>query len=191
MLNISREYCHNLNTADFFFFPKLCQRSRLLLQWILHREWDLRAVPFGALFCHLSICYKSSLRRSPSLRPRLPSPGGNTIRCRGHFIQCHCLSTAVIRKKRRSCPRGENSGLLGNIKKTRGEAGEKWRGRWWTGGHKEKEEILLNCYQWRYKQGLWWATILSKICIGDKGFVSFLCLFNELHLSTPYPQLFN
>lgn len=52
-----------------------------------------------------------------ALRPRLPSPGGNTIRCRGHFIQCHCLSTAVIRKKRRSRPSGENSGLVGNIKK--------------------------------------------------------------------------
>lgn len=115
MLNISREYRHNLNTAVVFL--KLYQHIRLQLQWILHREWDLRAIPFGALFCRLSNCYKSSLLCSWSLRPCLPSPGGNTIRCRGHFIQCHCLSTAVIRKKRWSCPSGENSGLLGNIKK--------------------------------------------------------------------------
>lgn len=56
---------------------------------------------------------------------------------------------------------------------------------------KTGKKNLLNCCQRRYKLGLWWVTILSKICIGDKGFVSFLCLFNELHLSTPYPQLFN
>lgn len=127
MLNISREYSHNLNTA--VVFSKLYQHTRLQLQWILHWEWDLRAIPFGVLFCRLSICHKSSLLCSRSLRPCLPSPGGNTIRCRGHFIQCHCLSTAVIRKKRWSCPSGENSGLLGNIykKKKTGKTRERNR----------------------------------------------------------------
>lgn len=118
MLNISREYSHNLNTA--VVFSTLYQQTRLRLQWILLWEWDLRAIPFGVLFCCLLICHKSSLLCSWSLHPRLPSPGGNTIRCRGHFIQCHCLSTAVIRKKkkkkRQRCPSGENRGLLGNIK---------------------------------------------------------------------------
>lgn len=188
MLNISREYSHNLNTA--VVFSKLYQHTRLQLQWILHWEWDLRAIPFGVLFCRLPICHKSSLLCSWSLRPCLLSPGGNTIRCRGHFIQCHCLSTAVIRKKRWSCPSGENSGLLGNIK-TQGKKKE------WSREENGREmgtktgKNLQNCCQRRYKLGLWWVTILSKICIGDKGFVSFLCLFNELHLSTPYPQLFN
>lgn len=188
MLNISREYSHNLNTAAVF--SKLYQHTRLQLQWILHWEWDLRAIPFGVLFCRLPICHKSSLLCSWSLRPCLPSPGGNTIRCRGHFIQCHCLSTAVIRKKRQSCPSGENSGLLGNIKKRgkkRERSSEENSGEMST----KTGRNLQNCCQRRYKLGLWWVTILSKICIGDKGFVSFLCLFNELHLSTPYPQLFN
>ena len=97
MLNISREYSHNLNTA--VVFSMLYQHTRLQLQWILHWERDLGAIPFGVLFCRLPICHKSSLLCSWSLRPCLLSPGGNTIRCRGHFIQCHCLSTAVIRKK--------------------------------------------------------------------------------------------
>lgn len=187
MLNISREYSHNLNTA--VVFSMLYQHTRLQLQWILHWEWDLRAIPFGVLFCRLPICHKSSLLCSWSLRPCLPSPGGNTIRCRGHFIQCHCLSTAVIRKKRRSCPSGENSGLLGNIK-NKGRRGRETEEN--SGGMSTKTgKNLQNCCQRRYKLGLRWVTILSKICIGDKGFVSFLCLFNELHLSTPYPQLFN
>lgn len=127
MLNISREYSHNLNTAvppPHPFFSVLHQQTQLQLQWILHWEWDLRAIPFGVLFCRLPICHKSSLLCSWSLRPCLPSPGGNTIRCRGHFIHCHCPSTAVIRKKKCSiCPRGENSGLLGNLKKW-GEKGK-------------------------------------------------------------------
>lgn len=188
MLNISREYSHNLNTA--VVFSKLYQHTRLQLQWILHWEWDLRAIPFGVLFCRLPICHKSSLLCSWSLRPCLPSPGGNTIRCRGHFIQCHCLSTAVIRKKRWSCPSGENSGLLGNIKK---QGKKRERSRTENSGEMSTKtgKNAQNCCQRRYKLGLWWVTILSKICIGDKGFVSFLCLFNELHLSTPYPQLFN
>lgn len=188
MLNISREYSHNLNTA--VVFSMLYQHTRLQLQWILRWEWDLRAIPFGVLFCRLPICHKSSLPCSWSLRPCLPSPGGNTIRCRGHFIQCHCLSTAVIRKKCCSCPGGENSRLQGNIKnkRRRGNETEENGGKMSTKTEKKK---IQNCCQRRYKLGFWWVTILSKICIGDKGFVSFLCLFNELHLSTPYPQLFN
>lgn len=96
MLNISREYGHNLNTAVVFFQGSISS-TRMQLQWILHREWDLGAIPFGVLFCCLPFRHKSSLLRSWNLRPCLPSPGGNTIRCRGHFILCHCLSTAVIR----------------------------------------------------------------------------------------------
>lgn len=194
MLNISREYSHNLNTAvpPFFFFSVLHQHTQLQLQWILHWEWDLRAIPFGVLFCRLPICHKSSLLCSWSLRPCLPSPGGNTIRCRGHFIHCHCPSTAVIRKKKKCsiCPRGENSGLLGNLKKW-GEKGKKWRRERRRDEQNYCGKNLQSCCQRRYKLSLWWVTMLWKICIGDKGFVSFLCLFNELHLSTPYPQLFN
>lgn len=189
MLNISREYSHNLNTA--VVFSLLYQHTRLQLQWILHWEWDLRAIPFGVLFGRLLICHKSSLLCSWNLCPCLPSPGGNTIRCRGHFIQCHCLSTTVIRKKHWSCPSRENSGLLGNI--TKQGKNKKKRNREENSGVKTTKTVknLQNCCQRRYKFGLWWVTILSKICIGDKAFVSFLCLFSELHLSTPYPQLFN
>lgn len=55
---------------------------------------------------------------------------------------------------------------------------------------KMEKEILSNAIRGD-KRGLWWVTPLNKICIGDKGFVSFLCLLSELHLSTPYPQFFN
>lgn len=124
MLNISRDYSHNLNTA--VVFSMLYQHTRLQLQWILHWEWDLRAIPFGVLFFHLLICHKSSLLCSWSLRPCLLSPGGNTIRCRGHFIQCHCCPPQssvkkTKQKKHWSCPIRENTGLLGNIKNKEGE----------------------------------------------------------------------
>lgn len=196
MLNISREYSHNLNTAAVF--SKLYQHTRLQLQWILHWEWDLRAIPFGVLFCRLPICHKSSLLCSWSLRPCLPSPGGNTIRCRGHFIQCHCLSTAVIRKKRQSCPSGENSGLLGNIKNEarRGrEAVKKIVERW----AQRREEISriavrgdtsLASDEWQY-----WAKYvletkaLSPSCAFSMNYTSppptpsFLIKWLQLHLS--------
>lgn len=176
----------------------LYQHTRLQLQWILHWEWDLRAIPFGVLFCRLPICHKSSLLCSWSLRPRLPSPGGNTIRCRGHFIQCHCLSTAVIRKKRRSCPSGENSGLLGNIKK-QGTKRERNRRKQWTDEHKDRKEISriavrrdtsMASDEWQY-----WAKYvlktkaLSPSCAFSMNYTSppptpsFLIKWLELHLS--------
>lgn len=126
MLNISREYSHNSNTAAFLFFVVVCfvffsrcspGAPQLQLEWILHGEWDLGAVPFGVLFCRLPICHKSSLLCSWSLRPCLLPPGGNTIRCRGHFIQCHCLSTAVIRKKMLEPPQWRKHWTLGKYKK--------------------------------------------------------------------------
>lgn len=35
-------YCHDLNTADFFFFFKLCLHTWLLLQSIFYREFKSR-----------------------------------------------------------------------------------------------------------------------------------------------------
>lgn len=168
MLNISRECSHNLNTA--VVFSMLYQHTRLQLQWILHWEWDLRAIPFGVLFCRLLICHKSSLLCSWSLRPCLPSPGGNTIRCRGHFIQCHCLSTAVIRKKRWSCPSGENSGLLGNIKnkERRGRETEKKIVARWAQRRKKSPELLSQEIQvWplmsdNIEQNMYWR---QRLCL--------------------------
>lgn len=168
MLNISREYSHNLNTA--VVFSMLYQHTRLQLQWILHWEWDLRAIPFGVLFCRLPICHKSSLLCAWSLRPCLPSPGGNTIRCRGHFIQCHCLSTAVIRKKRQSCPSGENSGLLGNIKnkERRGRDTEKKIVERWAQRREKSPELLSEEIQaWplmsdNFEQNMYWR---QRLCL--------------------------
>lgn len=145
MLNISREYSHNLNTA--VVFSTLYQHTRLQLQWILRWEWDLRAIPFGVLFCRLPICHKSSLLCSWSLRPCPHSPGGNTIRCRGHFIQCHCLSTAVIRKKHWSSPSGENTTVDSWEIKNKERRGVKNRGKqrrkWWREERRQKKKRIL------------------------------------------------
>lgn len=196
MLNISREYSHNLNTA--VVFSKLYQHTRLQLQWILHREWDLRAIPFGVLFCRLPICHKSSLLCSWSLRPCLPSPGGNTIRCRGHFIQCHCLSTAVIRKKRWSCPSGENSGLLGNIKKqgkTRERNREENSGEMWAQRQEKISRIAVRDTSLASDEWQYWAKYvletkaLSPSCAFSMNYTSppptpsFLIKWLQLHLS--------
>lgn len=83
---------------------------------------------------------------------------------------------------------------LGKFKKMRREGKKRRRERRRERRRDEQNycgKNLQSCCQRRYKVSIWWVTMLWKICIGDKGFVSFLCLFNELHLSTPYPQLFN
>lgn len=103
MLNISREYHHNLNTAAYLFISRC---ARLWRRWIFHREWDLRAVPICALFCHLPICNKSSLllSRSPHLPPSLPPApfpqvgiqlGAGAI----SFSATACLPQSFVKKK--------------------------------------------------------------------------------------------
>lgn len=103
-----------------------------------------------------------------------------TVRPPQSFVKKKMLYLSQRRKQR----------TLGKFKKMRRE-GKKWRRERRRDEQNYCGKNLQSCCQRRYKLSLWWVTMLWKICIGDKGFVSFLCLFNELHLSTPYPQLFN